>query len=365
VKIVHVVEATAAGTLAMVALLANAQAAKENYEVCVIFSRRVETPSGLGDLFDRRIIMRNIQMVTSIDRLKSFYKIRRTVDELDPDVVVFHSSFAGFLGRLATLGTRARRYVYVPHCISFMRKDIGHVGYIGFLLLEWIGALKRCDYIACSESERNLIASRIPFRRCILVENAVKFEDELYLSRRDPAARSVKNSKMVVTVAQVRMQKGPARYAEIARAVKERDSSVRFVWVGGGGDAGALRFLEESGVEVTGWVSKKEVVRWLCEADLYLSTSEWEGLPVSVIEAMHAGLPAVVSNCSGNVDVVKDGRTGWIFRKTEEAADILLSVLFDSKRMMQTAHNAREEAQRRFSSERYVEEMTAALLGRR
>ena len=77
--------------------------------------------------------------------------------------------------------------------------------------------------------------------------------------------------------------------------------------------------LAEAGVEVTGWLPRDEVARQLERADVYLSTSSWEGMPVSVIEAMLAGRPVIVSDCAGNVDVVRHLQTGLIYATASDA----------------------------------------------
>lgn len=65
---------------------------------------------------------------------------------------------------------------------------------------------------------------------------------------------------------------------------------------------------------------RKDVARLLRAADLFLLTSISEGIPLTVIEAMAAGLP-VVSTCVGGVaEVVEDGRTGFLAAAGDDAA---------------------------------------------
>ena len=66
--------------------------------------------------------------------------------------------------------------------------------------------------------------------------------------------------------------------------------------------------IAESGltdaVELAGIVS--DVERHLNDANLFLLTSEFEGLPLSVLEAMSCGLPVVSTRSGGTVDIVSD-----------------------------------------------------------
>lgn len=351
-KITHIIEATATGTLSMAALLSNAQV--ENYDrVEVIYSVRPESPETLKDQFDSRITLTRVQMHKPYEKITSLFKLRRLLKATKPEVVILHSSFAGFLGRLAALGFSPKmRFFYIPHCISFMRKDVDQFKKFIFTTFEWLGAIKQSEYIACSKSEQREIQSRVPFRRCHLVENAVKFT-HLTPDRRTP-------TKKVVTVGQIRPQKAPWQFATIAKQVIKDNPDSSFTWVGDG-DPAIRRLLEQAGVNVTGWVNREDVWDHLLESDLYLSTARWEGMPVSLIEASYARLPLIASRCAGNVDVVTNNETGWLFDSPEEAAELINAAFNSPQEAFIKAEKAFNEAKTRFSVQRYIEEMDSLI----
>ena len=354
-KITHIVEASATGTLAMATLLANSQA-KQGSTVEVIFSRREETPDNLEDHFDSSIKLVQIQMCSVAEKLKSIFLIRKELSGTGPDAVFMHSSFAGFLGRLAGLAILPNcRFLYIPHCISFMREDVSRLKKMFFIGFEWFGAIKNSTYVACSRSEQIKISASIPFRNCVLVENAVK--DLPPLNDQSGGAKSI------VTVGQIRLQKGPLEFANIARQVKSEIPDLTFRWVGDGDDE-AKQALIEAGVEVTGWVTKDQVIDYLASSTIFLSSARWEGMPVSLIEANYAKLPVVASRCPGNVDVVVHGETGWLFDSEAEAASMVLSALADPAETAKIMEQAYSEAQRRFSLDRYVNDMNALIVNK-
>ena len=94
-RIVHVVEATATGTLSMVSLLANLQS-QEGKKVAVIYSLREETPKDFISLFSPNIDMTKINMKGSLNILLSVFRLRNNIKNKDC-VVFLHSSFAGFI----------------------------------------------------------------------------------------------------------------------------------------------------------------------------------------------------------------------------------------------------------------------------
>lgn len=350
-KIIHLIEATATGTLSMASLLANAQA-KVGNEVVVVYSSRPETPENLLYHFDNGVHLKKIQMYKPKEKLWCLAELRALMRTERPDVVFMHSSFAGFLGRLAALFILPdTRFFYLPHCISFMRQDVGRLKKLLFITFEWFAAAKKADYVACSQSERRAILAAVPFRPCHLVENAIDFANIPV-----PKNFSAERARVVVTVGQIRPQKGPDVFANIAREVRKIDSTVEFLWVGDG-DPVLRTELEAAGVRVIGWVPKSQVWEYLGNARLYLSTALWEGMPVSLIEASCAGLPIVASGCAGNIDVVEHGRTGWLFQEPAEASRYILTALNDITLAREITSSAFESAQKRFNLKRYFSEM--------
>jgi glycosyltransferase involved in cell wall biosynthesis len=90
---------------------------------------------------------------------------------------------------------------------------------------------------------------------------------------------------------------------------------VRLVIVGEGPTEATIRqFVREGGLEshVHMLGLRADVARLLPAGDAFLLTSVSEGIPLTVIEAMAAGLPVVATRVGGMAEVVEDGRTGLL-----------------------------------------------------
>jgi glycosyltransferase involved in cell wall biosynthesis len=74
-------------------------------------------------------------------------------------------------------------------------------------------------------------------------------------------------------------------------------------------------------------------------------------------------LAVVVSPCAGNVDVIDEGRTGWIYRSPAHAAELVARLLDDAPGAASVLRraNAMEMARKRFSEERYIQDIHALL----
>ncbi|WP_243736973.1 glycosyltransferase [Cupriavidus sp. L7L] len=358
-KITHLIESTATGTLAMVCLAANHFAAR-GHKISVVYSQRPETPSNLAGLFHRDVALHALPMGPK-DLPVSLIEVRRKLKELNPDVLHMHSSFAGFVGRMATLGWRSDlRALYSPHCISFMRTDISRTRRRIFTLLEAVAARGRASYVACSRSEAQAIERSLG-RPAILLENAV--DVDFFAPSKWEASTSAMRSGArftVVTAGGIRRQKGFELFAEIARRLSGQGFD--FLWIGDG-DTANKAVLIDAGVRVSGWRTRQDVRDILHAAHTYLSTAAWEGMPISVIEAMAAGLPVLASRCAGNVDVIDDGINGLLFSVADEAVSCLERLRGDSSLHTDLASGGQQAARQRFAQGRFLDELEQIYIG--
>lgn len=300
----------------MVATISNLLVAN-GYDVSVIYSKRDETPDDLHSHFHDSIKLIHLDMTSSSNIPLITLKLNRLIKKLDPSIVHLHSSKAGFIGRMAVTRIKNLKVLYSPHCISFMMKNLPAYKKISYVLLERIANKLSGEYVACSESERRVIVKYIKNAIVHKIDNAVDTLPNAKLAN----VFSNKPTK-IITVGQIRPQKNPVLFANIAKKILSKHRDLEFIWAGDG-DADLKQKLLAAGVTVTGWKTKSEIVNLLSGSDLYLSTSDWEGLPVSVLEAMQLGLPLVVSNCSGNVDLVENDINGLIFNDEDEAVEVI------------------------------------------
>ncbi len=107
---------------------------------------------------------------------------------------------------------------------------------------------------------------------------------------------------------------------EVVRKVVEKIPSVKFYLLGVGYYSPDLAEVQEliksysieSSIELVEWLPQEEIFDYVENSDLYISTSQYEGLPLSIIEAMSLGRPIVASNVVGNMDCVFDGENGFL-----------------------------------------------------
>ncbi len=342
-KIIHATECLAAGTLTFLAQ-ATRELAEIGVEQAVVFARRPDTPADVEALFDPRITLIEIAPPRGL-HLHFLRDLRRALlqqmQAADAAVVHLHSSKAGFLGRLALWGLRNRpASFYSPHGLSFLNRK-QRLRSAVFKSLEWLGARVDTTLVGCSRSEAALLGQLGP-RNARVLENAV--DDSFFAVRRHEDA-----PPLVLSIGRVCFQKAPERFAALATRFQIAELPARFVWVGAGDADGEAR-LRAAGVEVTGWVDRDTVQQLLGAAAVYVQTSRWEGMPLSVLQALAAGVPCVVNDAVGNRDAVRQGLTGFVTSSLDELLMAVRRVLQDDTLRRRMGAAARRDALERFSA---------------
>lgn len=84
----------------------------------------------------------------------------------------------------------------------------------------------------------------------------------------------------------------------------------------------------------------------LSQSDLFILPSRWEGIPMTVIEAMGTGLPVIASDVGGLRDMVEDGKSGILIEPTAQAlAQAVMTLAQDEKTRQTMGEHARRAAQ--------------------
>lgn len=95
--------------------------------------------------------------------------------------------------------------------------------------------------------------------------------------------------------------------------------------------------------------------------DLFVLPSLWEGMPISIIEAMFAGLPIVTTEVGGNLELLDLGRSGVLVPPADPQAlcKAILALAADRQRMQHLGSMARERAHAHFTIERMAQQIHA------
>lgn len=158
-------------------------------------------------------------------------------------------------------------------------------------------------------------------------------------------------------------RKNQRLFLESARLVREASPGVQFL-LGGEAATDAERgyevelhaFAQCAGlpVEWCGWVDPPQ--GFLDRLDVYVQTSEHEGLPGAVREAMLAGLPVVATRVGGTEEIVVPGETGFLVERGDARglADAILQLQSDPELARRMGEAGRRRAEEHFSRESFL-----------
>lgn len=340
-KIVHVVEALGGGVLTYLSELCNGMS--DRYEVSILYGKRDQTPIDLENYFNSNIEMieikhftREVSIVKDYNALK---EIKGNLKKINPDIIHLHSSKAGALGRMLN-SNRTSEMFYTPHGYSFLMKNESRLKKNIYLLVEKLLGNKAIT-IACSKGEYD--ESQRVTKKSTYVNNAI---DTNYLRKFYNEHSNTED--VYFTIGRIEEQKNPVMFNKIAGEFPNK----KFVWIG---DGSLKHTLNAKNITVTGWMDRRDVLKLIQPYRFFLLTSKWEGLPISLLEAMYYEKIAFVTNIIGNNDTILDNYNGFLC-DDESSFYKKIDMSLSSIAVDQIKENAKKSVEKEYSIIRMVEQ---------
>ncbi|MBT4121082.1 MAG: glycosyltransferase family 4 protein [Candidatus Magasanikbacteria bacterium] len=320
------------------------------YELCKYFGKKNEVVlmSFPGGWLEDQSKDLNIKFVSnkyfsnSINPFKVFKAIKlvkNIVKEFNPDIVHCHSSGAGFIGRLTTRNKIPT--IFTAHGwgfnigVPFLQKQIA-------ILAEKFVSKYSVKIITVSEFVRKLgiknkIAKKEKFE---IIYNGIK--SKVIPTGHQYSLKSKKskvNEKIkIVFVGRLAEPKDPIilvkAYEELSNELKEKSE---IIIIGGGPKKIELeKFIVQNkvkNVNLLGSLSRDQVFDMVNESDVFVLVSKYEGLPMTILEAMSFGLPVVASDVGGVGEIIEDGINGFLLKNNsaEELKESLEKLIIDKR----------------------------------
>lgn len=315
-RVLFVVEAMGGGVFTYIVDLANELV--DTYDMYIAYAVRKQTPKNYKDYFDKRVHLIEVKnferSINPIKDVKAFFEIKKIAKKVRPDAIHLHSSKAGALGRFAFNGKKIPLF-YTPHGYSFLMQNSSSAKRWIYKMIESVCGKRTCTTIACSIGEYQ--ESEKLAKKTACVSNGVRISELQALLNEVGTVRS--HPFIAFTLGRICYQKNPTVFNQIALALPD----VQFLWIG---DGELRNELTAPNIRITGWTERRDALKYSLEADVFVLTSLWEGLPISLLEAMYMRKPCVVSNVIGNRDVIHDRVNGFVCNQVNDYVQAIKTV---------------------------------------
>ena len=250
--------------------------------------------------------------ISMVDDIKTIFCLIKIINKVRPDLIHCHSSKAGFLGRLAGKICRVP-VVFTAHGWAFT-EGVSAKKRMLYRGLERMAAKWTRKIICVSEYDRQLGIVSMPESKdkLVTIHNGVKDTARLHT----PACHCAPNGRLrLVMVARFSQPKDQAGLLQAVAFLKKQAIRFYVTFIGEGPDlvkAQKLADTLELSEDVQFLGSRLDVDKILAGQDVFVLISNWEGLPISILEAMQQGLLVIASDVGGVCEAVAAGETGFL-----------------------------------------------------
>lgn len=255
--------------------------------------------------------------ISPLNDLRALFALYRIIRKGRYYIVHCHSTKAGLLGRIAAWLAKIPRIYFTVHGWSFY--NVGEYGRIRHLLIFFEKILaKLTDMIICVSVNDKIegIDKKIAYEnKFTVIHNGISsnqvYTKELLRDKIDANESDV----ILGTVGRLSYQKNPLFFLEIAKQVIKTYKHAKFVLIGDGplyDDCREFVNINDLGKNVFLLGLRKNAYRFLVDMDVFVLTSRFESLPLTIIEAMFAKLPIIATDVGGIGELVQNERNGFL-----------------------------------------------------
>lgn len=289
--------------------------------------------------------------------IKAIWQAYRIARKEKPDLIHCHSAKGGVIGRVVGWLTHTPT-LYTPHAFSFLCTPNKKKRKV-YLLMERMARLDSY-MLACSESERQLGMEKVGYKqnKALMWSNSVPDFSKQALTEVEPIG-----TPYIIYIGRPCYQKNMNLLVDVAEKIQNAGANIKMLLLGVGYYSPSLEELEsnlaekrlEDFVIMKPWLSREETYAYVKDALFYLSTSRYEGLPLSIVEAMCQGKAIVATKVVGNIDCVYDGKNGFLAEEdADQLAESCLRLINDEALRKQMGQASRKIYEEQFDIEKRI-----------
>jgi len=309
---------------------------RKKYEfLLVVFENKMDLQDDLH--FPVNIVCLNKR--SRWDFFKLIFKLRKIICDYKPDKVLSFLNYTNTVAGLSSLFLRRKFTLFLSERVyTHKYLDRSRLRY----LRKWLINLtyKKADrIIAVSKSIKNVLEEDFSIQpeKIKIIYNPIVLEEIRYKSQKGVEHPFFKdeNARVIISIGRLVEQKRFDRLLRAFSLVREKQMTARLIILG----KGILqRKLERLALQlnINNLVSfvghKYNPYAWISKADIFVLSSDFEGFPNVLIEAMACGTPIISTDClSGPKEIITTGKNGILVPPADEIAlaEAMLNLLYN------------------------------------
>lgn len=286
---------------------------REGYKVTIVTQYRYENEYELGEGIERvfsEITSEEVSNSRIVNFIRRFVKLRKIWKRIKPDVIV------SFIGKNNLMSIITSRFLNIPVIVSVRGEP--HEEYASKYIWKIANFLfKYADgVIFQTEMGKRAFVEKVQ-KRAVVLQNPLneKFIRPLYTGERD---------NTIISVGRIDKNKNHRLLIEAFSDIAESYPSYKVIIYGEGESRSELeKLVKEKGLEekvcLPGVID--DVEQMVERSKIFVLTSNTEGMPNALIEAMALGVPCISTDCpcGGPKELIVDGENGFLIPINDKA----------------------------------------------
>ncbi len=337
---------------------------RNRYHITILCNAEGELTAAAARLnIDCLILPELKREINPLFDLFAFIKLIRLIKQNRFLLVHTHSSKSGFIGRLAARAAGAKCVVHTVQGFAFHEYSSRLATFI-IGLMERIAGRVTDRIIFVNQFDRTVALKMklAPAEKMVTIPNGIDLA-QFNPDGTEPIPADLvgieKSNGIVGMVARLWEQKAPQDFIRSIPVVVKAIPNAKFLVIGDGHLKERLVKLSQElnirdHVLFLGW--RQDVKALLKILDVFVLTSLWEGLSVSILEAMASGKPVVATHIKGNNELVIDGETGFLVpaKNPQQVGERVLTLLMNRTLAQKMGLKGYQRVRENFSIENTV-----------
>ncbi len=268
-------------------------------------------------------------------RLSAFIKVKNIIKQIRPDIVHGHLNVIPYLFPIA-LFTKEIKYIHTLHNLAEhtvgtgIQKKLNKYFYkTGKIKVVTISKIceKSYENFYNLHNAQTIENGRLPVKPRLLYDNVVH-EIKQYKNGVD--------TFVFLHVAHFSKQKNQTLLIDAFNNLHKRKIPFLLLIIGRNYDTGEGKLLQKKSCQAIKFLGEKSNVDdYLLNADAFCLSSQWEGHPISLLEALSAGCTPICTPAGGIPDIITDGVNGYLSKSfsTEDYVDNLLKFINNTNKI--------------------------------